>query len=115
MDCNCCFKDFIGKCDDFLIVNTNLDAGDYIWIIEDKFGNKYQGEVTTYPGGALYIPVEDLPAGLLTQYSGDFTLQIMDAVSCTPIKFKMIDEVDCIAFNVSGGTFEKNYLGCPWP
>src|SRR5688572_3329995 len=112
--CNCCFTDFLAKCEDEIVINTTLTpATDYRWVITDKFDNKYEGEVTSGESGELTIPIEDLPAGLLTQYSGDFTLHIYDADSCGPIKFKLTGEYDCVNFNVKGGTFIKDNIGCP--
>lgn len=116
MNCNCCFYDFIAKCETELVLNVWLTpATEYRWVITDKFDNKYEGAVTSDADGHLSIPVEDLPPGLLTQYSGDFKIQILDAESCTPIKFKIAGEYDCIDFNVKGGTFVKDYIGCDIP
>lgn len=110
--CNCCFTDYLAKCETEVIINTTLTpAATYRWVITDKFDNKYQGQVISDATGALTIPVEDLPAGLLTQYSGDFLLQIYDS-SCGPIKFKLLGEYDCVNFSIRGGTFVKNEIGC---
>lgn len=112
MNCNCCFHDFIAKCNESLRVYAQLDPlTDYIWVIKDKFGNLYQGEFLTDADGFWSILVEELPAGLLTQYSGDFTLQVQSS-GCRPVKFKIAQEYDCIAFTIKGGTYEKNTLGC---
>lgn len=112
MNCNCCFVDFIAKCNLSLQVYAQLaPLSEYTWIITDKFGNKYQGEFTTDSDGFWEIPVDQLPSGLLTQYSGEFTLQVQDS-GCKPTKFKIAAEYDCINFTVKGGTYEKDTLGC---
>lgn len=112
MNCNCCFVDFIAKCNLRIQVYAQLaPLTDYIWIITDKFGNKYQGEFTTDSDGFWQIPVDELPGGLLTQYSGEFTLQVQDS-GCKPTKFKLAGEYDCINFTVKGGTYEKDTIGC---
>lgn len=112
MNCNCCFTDFIAKCNLAITVYAQLaPLSDYRWIITDKFGNKYQGEFTTDSYGFWEIPVDQLPSGLLTQYSGEFTLQVQDS-GCKPTKFKIAAEYDCINFTVKGGTYEKDTLGC---
>ena len=106
MNCNCCFQDYLAKCNLSIQVYAQLSPlSDYIWIITDKFGNKYQGEFTTDSNGFWEIPVDELPSGLLTQYSGDFTLQVQDT-SCKPVKFKVAQEYDCINITVKGGTYE---------
>lgn len=111
-NCNCCFTDYIAKCGEDLTINTTLSSGtSYRWVITDKFDNKYEGTVVAGASGELVIPVEELPAGMLTQYSGRFLLQIYDT-SCGPIKFKMLGEYDCIDFDVRGGTFVKDEIGC---
>lgn len=112
MNCNCCFTDFIAKCNTSLQVYAQLaPLSDYTWIITDKFGNKYQGEFTTDSDGFWEIPVDQLPSGLLTQYSGEFILQVQDT-GCKPVKFKLAGEYDCINFTVKGGTYEKDSIGC---
>lgn len=112
MNCNCCFTDFIAKCNLAIQVYAQLaPLTDYTWVITDKFDNKYQGEFTTDANGFWEIPVDELPSGLLTQYSGEFTLQVQDT-GCKPAKFKIAGEYDCITFTVKGGTYEKDTLGC---
>lgn len=112
MNCNSCFQDYIAKCNLSIQVYAQLaPLSDYRWIIKDKHGNLYQGEFTTDSDGFWEIPVDQLPGGLLTQYSGEFTLQVQDA-GCKPVKFKIAQEFDCINFTVKGGTYEKDTLGC---
>lgn len=113
MNCNCCYTDFIGKCEETLTIYTQLTPeSDYTVVITDKFDHKYEIKVTTTDNGVIVIPVEDLPPGLLTEYSGEFQIQIYDA-SCKPINFKLTGEYDCISFHVKGGTFQKDNIGCP--
>lgn len=111
---NCCFTDHLAKCETEIQVYAMLTPTTaYRWVITDKFGNKYEGEVTTDADGFFAIPVEDLPAGMLTQYSGSFLLQVyLQDTTCAPEKFKIAAVHDCIEFTVTGGTFEKNNLGC---
>lgn len=112
MNCNCCFTDFIAKCNLSIQVYAQLaPLSDYVWIIKDKHGNLYQGEFTTDSDGFWEIPVDQLPSGLLTQYSGEFTLQVQDS-GCKPVKFKVAQEYYCINFTVKGGTYEKDTIGC---
>src|SRR5688572_8856200 len=114
MYCTCCFVDFIDKCEESLTLNVYLTPDtEYRWVITVKLENKYEGTATADADGHLVIPVEDLPPGMLTQYSGYFKIHILDAESCTPIKFKIAGEYDCIDFSVSGGTFVKDFIGCP--
>jgi len=110
--CACCFTDYIAKCNTELTVYAQLTPlSTYTWVITDKFSKKYEGEFTTDSDGFWSIPVDELPAGLLTEYSGLFTLEVMDS-GCKPVKFKLAQEYSCIDFTVKGGTYEKNTLGC---
>jgi hypothetical protein len=112
MNCNSCFQDYLAKCNLEIQVYAQLSPlSDYTWIITDKFGSKYQGEFSTDSDGFWEIPVDELPSGLLTQYSGEFKLQVQDS-GCKPVKFKIAQEYDCINFTVKGGTYEKDTLGC---
>jgi hypothetical protein len=110
--CACCFTDYLAKCNSAITVFAQLSPlTQYTWVITDKFGKKYQGEFTTNSDGFWTIPVDELPAGLLTEYSGLFTLEVMDS-GCKPVKFKVAQEFNCIDFVIKGGTYEKDTLGC---
>lgn len=112
MACSTCFNDYIAKCNDTLTVYAKLEPEtEYTWVIEDKFGHKYQGAVVTDINGYLQIPVADLPAGLLTEYSGNFKLHI-ETSTCERVRFLIAKEYDCIDFTVKGGNYEKANLGC---
>ena len=112
MSCTTCFTDYIAKCNLQLQVYAQLaPLSDYIWIITDKFQNKFHGDFTTDSNGFWTIPVDELPPGMLTQFSGLFTLEVQDS-GCKPVKFKVAQEFSCIDFVVKGGTYEKNNLGC---
>lgn len=110
--CQQCFTDSISKCETALKVYAQLEPGtNYTWVIIDKFGNRYSGNIVTDVDGFFEIPVAELPDGLLTPYSGDFKMQIMDQ-GCKPVKFKIAQEYDCIVFDVFGGTQSKENIGC---
>jgi hypothetical protein len=111
---NCCFIDTLAKCETEIQVYAMLEPESwYRWVITDKFDNRYEGEMLTDANGFFIIPVTDLPAGLLTQYSGSFKLQVFQLyAACNPEKFKVAGVFDCIEFTITGGTFEKNNLGC---
>lgn len=111
--CLCCFEDYIVKCGTTIQVNAKLTpATQYTWVITDKFERQYSGDVTTDVDGFFSIPVEDLPPGLLTEYSGEFKLQVFTADACAPEQFKVAQVTDCIRFTISAGNREKNNLGC---
>lgn len=113
-DCTCCFTDYLIKCSTEINVFAKLTpTTDYVWVITDKFNRQYSGEFTTDAEGFWSIPVADLPAGLLTEFSGSFMLKVYDAAdSCSPVRFLIAQETDCINFTISAGTREKNNLGC---
>lgn len=110
--CNTCFTDYVVKCPEFIQVYAQLTPlTDYTWVITDKFGKQYSGDFTSDENGFFQIPVEDLPDGLLTEFSGDFTMTVQDS-TCKPVKFLVASEYDCINFTIKAGTREKNNLGC---
>lgn len=113
-NCNCCFTDTLTKCQTEIQVNAMLQPeAAYRWVITDKFNNKYEGNVTTDGSGFFAIPIDELPAGMLNQYNGTFKLQVFQQdAACSAEKFKVAGVFDCIEFEVTGGTFEKNNLGC---
>lgn len=110
-NCTCCFVDTLAKCETGIKLNIILPPYmNYKWVITDKFGNKYEGQLNE----ELTIPVEDLPPGMLNQYAGEFTLQIFPDTDqpCGPVTFIVAGQYHCINFGITGGTFEKNNLGC---
>jgi hypothetical protein len=111
-NCNCCFEDYIAKCNLEIQMYLQLaPLSDYRWVITDKFGKKYEGDFTTDADGFWVILVADLPSGLLTEYSGMFTIEVIDS-GCRPVKFKAAQEFYCAQFTIKGGNYEKNTLGC---
>ena len=112
MTCDKCFIDYLVDCQDEIRVYAQLQPlHDYTWIITDKFDNQYSGVFSTDTDGFWIIPVYDLPEGLLTQYSGEFTLQVQGD-GCKPVNFKIAQEYDCVRFTIKGGTRVKEILGC---
>lgn len=112
MGCNNAFLDYISNCTTAIRVNALLIAArPYTWVITDKFGNEYSGESITDANGFFDIQVSSLPDGLLTPYSGSFKLEIYEDV-CRKAEFKMAKAYDSIEFTISGGTREKDNLGC---
>jgi hypothetical protein len=106
------FKDWLSNCQVTIDVFAQLEPlSTYTWVITDKFGRKYSAEFTTNSVGMWAIDVDDLPPGLLTQYGGDFVLEV-EGANCKPVKFKVAQEYDRMLFTVKGGTHEKNQLGC---
>jgi hypothetical protein len=114
-NCSCCFTDFIAKCETEIRVHIILPVYSvYRWVITDGFGQKYQGVLEPHAEGGYSIPVEDLPDGLLNQYSGTLKFEVFQdgEGSCAPEQFVVGGKYSCIEFTISGGTFEKNNLGC---
>lgn len=114
MECNSCFQDFIAKCEESIDVFAKLEPNtEYQWVITDKFGNKYSEPVTSDDFGFISIPTSELPAGLLTEFGGNFTLQFYTSTdNCTPVSFLIAKKHSCINFIVRGGTWDKSNLGC---
>lgn len=112
--CNCCYEDYIVKCGTNINVFAKLTPSTaYKWVITDKFERQYQGDFTTDADGFWVIPVASLPAGLLTEFSGSFKLQVYAAdETCGPVKFQIAQVTDCINFTISAGTRVKDNLGC---
>jgi len=113
MSCNSAFTDFLAKCSTEIQVYAQLEPlTTYTWILTDKFSNKYAREFDTDSTGFWVIDIDYIPAGLLTQYGGTYYLEVNDANGCKPVKFKIAQEYDKIEFQLHGGTYEKNNLGC---
>lgn len=114
MSCTTCFSDYLAKCNTAINVYARLEPNSayllYKWVITDKFDNKYDGYFVTDADGFWEIPVSELPEGLLTQYSGNFKLEVFDAED-TPVRFLIAQEYDCIDFEIKGGTLVKDQIG----
>lgn len=113
LTCNGCFTDYLVKCvETITILGQLLPNTNYHWVIEDKFGNLYDEGFTTDEDGFWEIPIASLPAGLLTQYSGIFSLIVTKEGECGNQKMKIAQVYDCIQFTIKPGNLEKDYLGC---
>lgn len=112
--CQTCFTDYIGRCPEGIQVYARLEPNSpylqYKWVITDKFDNAYQGYFQTDEQGYWLIPNEDLPDGLLSEWAGDFKLQVFDEDD-TPVRFYICQEFECISFYVKKGTLVKDTLG----
>lgn len=108
------FSDYIVQCTDELQVNALLaPATQYKWVIVDKFDNESSGFSTTDGNGFFVISIIDLPEGLLTKYSGEFTLKVFSATDdCKQVSFKCAKYYDEICLHVRAGNRVKNNLGC---
>lgn len=115
MECNRSFHDYIIQCPEGINVNLVADSGPYAaleWQITDKFDNQYTGTVVTNGNGGFIIPVEDLPAGLLTAYSGDFELKVLDTDRDNrPVPILVAGYYDSIQFSIGKGNRIKDNLG----
>ena len=106
------FTDYLAKCNEVITVFAQLSPlTTYTWVIIDKFGNEYAREFDTDSNGFWEIDIDYLPDGLLNQYGGGYVLEVRGS-NCKPVKFKIASEYDRIAFELRGGTHEKNNLGC---
>lgn len=114
MECSSIFEDYISNCIGNIEVNANFPADTLLkWVVSDKFDNEYYGEATTDDNGVLLIPVDELPAGLLTSYGGTFFLQFFTgAYQCAKLNFVIGKQVDTIAFTIKAGNNQKPNLGC---
>jgi hypothetical protein len=117
--CSTVFTDYISNCQDTITVNAVLEPGTtYKWVITDKFQKEYSGFVDTDELGYFEIPVDELPAGLLTQYGGAFSLTIWTNtglygdIQCDQVKIPIAKYYDSIQFEVRGGSNEKSNIGC---
>lgn len=115
--CDDCYHDYIVQCNENINVFAQLTPDTvYQWVITDKFRRQYAGTFLTDADGFWRIPVDELPDGLLTEYSGTFTLQVYadpyEANCNEPVTFKIAQTFDCIKFNVRAGTRIKDNLGC---
>lgn len=68
MSCICVYNAEVPLCAETLIIDTELTSGIYKSVITDKFGQKYERDVTVY-GGSFSIDLTDYPEGLITPYA----------------------------------------------
>lgn len=115
MQCSSNFFDYLVSCPDNIRVNVKLPILPYVfynWIITDKFGNQFSGDLQSDEEG-YYIPVDQLPDGSLTAYSGSFSIQFYQSgVECKAVPFLAAKYYDKMNFEVQPGTRVKDYLGC---
>lgn len=115
MSCSEVFRDFLARCPDRIrlhIIVPVLPYAGYSWIITDKFGSQYTGTLLQDDDG-YFIDIDDLPAGLLNEYAGTFTLEVLrNDQECKPLPFLIAKYHDKIEFHVEPGNRIKDNLGC---
>lgn len=112
MSCKECFSDYLFNCQDTIMINALLEpARLYTVVITDKFNKEYSHEYLSNGDGFIELQVDDFPDGFFNQFAGDFKLEILTD-ECTKVRFKIAKDYDCIEFSVTGGTRQKNNLGC---
>jgi len=111
MSC-CCFNDYISNCATEIIINAGLTpATEYIVQIKDKFDNLYNQTITAGPSGELTVDITQLPVGLLTEYSGGFTITVFEG--CDTVNLTLNEtEYTCIDLEVKKSNTEKNQIPC---
>jgi hypothetical protein len=112
--CTCCFTDYLVRCNDYIQVYAKLLPDTmYLWVLTDKFGKQYSATFNTDAEGFWQIPVNHLPDGMINNHAGRFMLQVFeDAYACSPVKFAIAKDYDCIDFHIKDGTRLKMNLGC---
>ena len=114
MECHQSFTDYLVNCPEGITVNLVTDSPPYSalrWLIIDKFSNEYSGDLITNGNGGFTIPVDELPDGLLTSYSGVFELKVLDVDNNRPIPFFIAGSYDSILFDVRRGNYIKDEIG----
>ncbi len=100
MSCSTCYEISLPACTDVIQVNAGLNANNiYTWVIEDHFGNKYQGDVTTDGAGNFEIDLDDLPENLLSPHAGTFILTIINSGGETQAVSFFDTEYTCISMS----------------
>jgi len=86
MSCSTCYEVRIPECPDDITILAQLDADTtYFVTITTKFEKKYTQQVLTDSDGSFIIRVADLPEGLFTRHSGDFTVDVRKTLTnCDP-------------------------------
>ena len=114
MNCESIFYDFISNCNTAIQVNALLlPATPYTWVITDKFDKQYSGVSISDGNGFFSIPIADLPPGFLTEFSGEFKLEVFED-TCRRVDLKLAKFYESIVFEVKGGSREKDNIGCDY-
>lgn len=119
MNCSEVFTDYLVQCPESIKINSYLDpTTEYKWIITDKFGKEYAGYITTDADGKFEIPIDELPEGLLTSYSGEFELRVYATSgvygqeTCDHVHIPLAKNYESVRFEIKAGTNQKDNIGC---
>ena len=89
--CDSIFRSTVPAGNNDIVVNAGLTATtSFVYVLTDKFGNKYSKAFTTDGSGSFTISSSDLPQGLFSAYSGSFLLQVKKTLhdaTPQPLKF----------------------------
>lgn len=82
-------------------------------MITDKFQNEYSKGFTTDGEGNFQIAVTDLPDGLLNNYGGIFSLEVLANYSNANVPMNLTASYEKAFIKVLGGTFVQANIGNP--
>ena len=90
VNCDECYELSVGDCLPILINSTLTPANVYWLICTDKFGNRYDTQVTITAGGDFSIDPDNYPSGLFNPYAGKFTFILsVSQVNVIPVSFSL--------------------------
>lgn len=101
------------QCSDIEIPGLQADTS-YFWTVTDGFDNVYTGTTVSDENGLLTIAEEDLPDGLLTYGSGQFTIRMKLDESDTeyqPFTIGYVD-YDCMMITIAAPVEVNPCTGC---
>lgn len=95
VNCDECYELSVGDCLPITIATSLTPATVYWLICTDKFGNRYDVQVTVDANGDFEIDPDNYPTGLFNPYAGKFVF----ILSVSQVS------VSAVQFSVSGATY----------
>ena len=90
VNCDECYELSVGDCLP-ITINTSLTPATVYWLIcTDKFGNRYDVQVTVDANGDFEIDPDNYPSGLFNPFAGTFVFILsVSQVSVTAVQFSV--------------------------
>lgn len=118
--CACCFDAVVDACAQLLVLNTQLEAGEYELRLTDKFNIVYtQQFIVAENETAIPIIMDDWPPALINQFAGVFRAEIFRENNCSPIAFTLrpaqssaLTQYTCMNIEAQQH-YPSSQIGCP--
>lgn len=98
--CDECYPASYKECEDLTFPVGLTPSTNYISILTNHKGQRYNQNVTSDTGGAITIDISKFPEGFFNPYQGFYTLEVTDTAGTTQTLTIAYSAYECVSFDI---------------